>query len=163
MKIAIFSDTHDNIWKLDQALERMQDADQLIHCGDLCSPFVVKRIGEAAHSRPVHIVWGNNEGDIRLMCQIAAEYPSFHLHGAFADLELDGIRVGVTHYPEIARSLAVSRLYQLVCYGHDHVAHESQQGACRILNPGELMGLYGKTTFAFFDTQTGKIEFMEVN
>ena len=163
MKIAVFSDTHDNIWKLDQALECMQDADQLIHCGDLCSPFVVKRIGEAAHGRPVHIVWGNNEGDIRLMCKIATEYPSLYLHGDFADLELDGIKVGVTHYPEIARPLAVSGLYQLVCYGHDHVAHESRQGACRILNPGELMGLYGKTTFAFFDTRTEKVEFVEVN
>jgi len=46
MQLAILSDTHDNIWKLDTALILMADADVLIHCGDLCAPFVVKRLGE---------------------------------------------------------------------------------------------------------------------
>ena len=44
MKIAVFSDTHDNIWKLERALGLMKNADVLIHCGDLCSPFVMKRL-----------------------------------------------------------------------------------------------------------------------
>ena len=81
MKIAVFSDTHDNIWKLERALGLMEDADVLIHCGDLCSPFVMKRLGEAAQGRPLHVVWGNNEGDIRLICQIAGQYSGIQLHG----------------------------------------------------------------------------------
>ena len=162
MKIAIFSDTHDNIWKLDRALEKMGEASLLIHCGDLCSPFVVKRIGEAAGARPVHIVWGNNEGDVRLICQVAADFPTVQLHGELAELEVEGIKIAVNHYPEIARSLAASGQYELVCYGHDHRAHTEVKGKCSILNPGELMGLYGRTTFAFYDTQSRGVEFVDV-
>lgn len=162
MKIAVLSDTHDNIWKLERALLQMGEASLLIHCGDLCSPFVVNRIGEFSDGRPVHIVWGNNEGDIRLICQVVSEYPNIQLHGAFAEIEVEGIKIAVNHYPEIARLLATSGQYQLVCYGHDHTAHTEVKDDCIILNPGELMGLYGKTTFAFFDILTRKVEFIDV-
>ena len=162
MKIAILSDTHDNIWKLDSALRRVSNADVIIHCGDLCSPFVIKHLGDAAHSRPVHIVWGNNDGDGRLLCQVATQFSGIRLHGQLAELEIDGVRIGVKHYPEIARPLAASGFYDLVCYGHDHTAHESMVGNCILLNPGELLGLMGKTTFALFDTQTRIVEFQEV-
>ena len=162
MKIAIFSDTHDNIWKLERALGLMENADVLIHCGDLCSPFVIKQLGKAAHGRPVHVVWGNNEGDIRLICQIAEEYSNIQLHGELAELELDGLKLAVNHYPDIARSLANSVFYDLVCYGHDHTAYQGLIGDCILLNPGEIMGLKGKTTFAFVDTQSHQVEFVEV-
>ena len=158
----MLSDTHDNIWKLDSALNLVSDADALIHCGDLCSPFMMQRLGEAAAGRPVHVVWGNNEGDIRLLCQISSKYQGLHLHGALAVLEVGGLRVAVNHYPEIARPLAASGHYDVVCYGHDHIAHESQIGACTLLNPGELMGLHGKTTFAWYDTADRAVRFVEV-
>ena len=162
MKIAILSDTHDNIWKLDKALQMMDSADALIHCGDLCSPFVIKHLGEATKGRPVHIVWGNNDGDPLTICRISTQYNGIRLHGQFAELQLDGVRVAVNHYPEIARPLADSGHYDLVCYGHDHTAHESYNGQCILLNPGELMGLMGKTSFAWFDTQTRIVTFQEV-
>ena len=44
MKLAVLSDTHDNIPKLEAALRMMAEADAVLHCGDLCSPFVVERI-----------------------------------------------------------------------------------------------------------------------
>lgn len=162
MKIAVFSDTHDNIWKLERALGLMKNADVLIHCGDLCSPFVMKRLGEASKGRPVHVVWGNNEGDIQLICQIAEKYSNIQLHGELAELELDGFKLAINHYPDIARSLANSDFYDLVCYGHDHTAYQGLIGDCILLNPGEIMGLKGKTTFAFVDTQSRQIEFVEV-
>ena len=162
MKIAVFSDTHDNIWKLERALGLMKNADVLIHCGDLCSPFVMKRLGEASKGRPIHVVWGNNEGDIRLICQIAKKYSNIQLHGELAELELDGLKLAINHYPDIARSLANSDFYDLVCYGHDHTAYQGLIGDCILLNPGEIMGLKGKTTFAFVDTQSRQIEFVEV-
>jgi putative phosphoesterase len=163
MKLAIMSDSHDHIWRLDLALTLMADADRLIHCGDLCSPFMVKRIGEAARGRPVHIVWGNNDGDPRLICEVAAGYHNLHLHGQFAELEVGGLTVAVNHYPEIARPLAASGQYDLVCYGHDHAVHESRVGNCVLLNPGELMGMKGTSTFAWFDTVSRKIRFEEID
>ena len=45
MHIGVISDTHDNIWRLEQVLVQLQEVDLAIHCGDLCAPFMVKRLG----------------------------------------------------------------------------------------------------------------------
>jgi putative phosphoesterase len=163
MLIAVVSDSHDNIWKFDSALAQMNEVDALIHCGDLCSPFMVKKLGEALGGRPSHIVWGNNDGDVRLICQIASQYEQIFLHGDFAHLELDGLRIAVNHYPEIARGLAATGTYHLVCYGHDHTAHQSLVGDCVLLNPGELMGMYGESTYALFNTVSREVEIIGVS
>jgi putative phosphoesterase len=163
MRIAVLSDTHDNIWRLDEALDQMSSAHVLIHCGDLCSPFVIKHLGEAAGDRPVHIVWGNNEGDIKLICEVAFRYPSVELHGNLAELDLDGVRIAVNHYPEMARALASSGRYDLVCYGHTHEAYQEQLGDCILLNPGELMGMNGSPTFAWFDTSSGQVDMVNLD
>lgn len=163
MKIAIFSDSHDNIWKLEHALERTEDVDQFIHCGDLCSPFVVKQLGIAAQGRPIHIVWGNNDGDLFLINKVASGFQGIHLHGQVARITLDDVRVAVNHYPEIARSLAASGDFDLVCYGHDHTRNEERIGACQLVNPGEIMGMNGSATFALFDTDQKSLEFFKID
>lgn len=163
MKLAVISDTHDNIGKLDAALDMMTGADVVLHCGDLCSPFVVEHIANnLPETTPVHIIWGNNEGDIRMICAKAADHNNITLHGDFASLILGEQRVALTHYPDVARPLAASRHYQLVCYGHDHSAHHERVDDCILLNPGELLGLKGKTTFAWFETNTRTVQFVEV-
>jgi len=162
MKIAIISDTHDNIWKLQAALARMGAADLLIHCGDLCSPFMIRYLAEGFPGRPIHLVWGNNEGDPRMISEVAAAFPLVHLRGQLAQLEVEGVRIAVNHYPEIASPLAASGAFDLVCYGHDHTRHESRVGACILLNPGELLGMKGPSTFAWFDTGSRSIEFETV-
>lgn len=159
MKIAILSDTHDQIWQIDQALSQMSRADVIIHCGDLCSPFVIRHLAAGSGGRPVHVVWGNNDGDPRLITQVASAFPFVSLHGQFAELVLDGVRIAVNHYPEIARPLAHSGLYDLVCYGHDHTAHEERIGGCILLNPGEILGMKGPRTFAWFDTVLREVVF----
>lgn len=163
MRLAILSDTHDHLAVLRAALPRLAEADVVLHCGDLCSPFIVRHLAEGLGGRPVHIVWGNNEGDIRLMAQIAQEHPQVTLHGALAELDLGGLRVAVNHYPEIARRLAESGHYDLVCYGHDHRAHTEQVGTCVLLNPGEVMGLYGHRSFATFDTADRRVDFVALD
>jgi putative phosphoesterase len=113
----------------------------------------VKRLGEGLPGKPVHIVWGNNDGDPFLISKVASGFPEIQIHGHLAQLELEGVRVGVNHYPVIARDLARSGSYDLVCYGHDHTAHESMVGDCLLLNPGELMGMKGKSTLALVDLE----------
>jgi putative phosphoesterase len=141
----------------------MQDADVIIHCGDLCSPFIIKHLGRASAQRPMHIVWGNNEGDLQLICEVASLYPNITLHGNLAELKLAGTSIAVNHYPEIARALACSGNCDLVCFGHTHLAHEEQIDQCLLLNPGELMGMNGAATFAWFDTETRGVEFVQVD
>jgi hypothetical protein len=163
MNIAIISDTHDNIWKLEDAMPHLRSADAIIHCGDLCAPFMLKRLGEGLPEKPVHIVWGNNDGDPFLISKVASSFPEIQIHGQLAQLELDGVRIGVNHYPVIARDLARSGSYDLVCYGHDHTAHESMVGGCLLLNPGELMGLKGKSTLAIVELPGKEINWITLD
>ncbi len=89
----------------------------------------------------------------------AAEgYPGFQIYGEFAELELGGLRIAVNHYPEIGRGLAQSDQYDLVCYGHDHTAHDEIIGKTLLLNPGEIMGLFGTSSFVILDSETLKFE-----
>lgn len=151
MRIAICSDIHDNIWTLEKALPGMSDANALIFCGDFCAPFTLAQLA-GGFEGPVHAVLGNNDGDQRLLMQIASESANATLHGQFAELELDGVRIAVTHYPEIARGLAASDLYDVVCYGHDHTLHEERVGDTLLVNPGELMGRFGRSTYMLLET-----------
>jgi predicted phosphodiesterase len=77
-------------------------------------------------------------------------------------VELDERRVAVNHYPQIARGLAYSGNYHLVCYGHDHNAHEERIGECLFLNPGEVMGMKGRRTLAIVETSTMGVEWIDL-
>lgn len=162
MEIAVISDSHDHVWKLDEAMPYLRQADLTIHCGDLCSPFVIRRLGAGIGGRPIHIVWGNNDGDKVMIAQAAKEYPNTVLHGQMATLDLEGVTVAVNHYPEIARPLALSGLYSLVCYGHDHTAHEERLGSCLLLNPGEIMGLNGRSTLALVEIPSMSVRWIDL-
>ena len=162
MKILVMSDSHDNLWKLDAAAEPITRADVVIHCGDICSPFMVRRLGQLSDRRPVHIVWGNNDGDTYLLGQVAAGFSNVELHGALAEVEVDGLKVAANHYPAIARGLAKSGDYGLVCYGHDHALHEERLEECLLLNPGELMGMKGRSTVAMVETGERSVTWIDL-
>ena len=160
MKIAVLSDTHDNIWVLKDLLARLQ-ADALLFCGDFCAPFTLAQIAEG-FAGPVHVVFGNNDGDKLLMSQVASRFPHVTLHGDLAELELDGRKVVVSHYPQIGRALARSGVYDLVCYGHNHESTVEQVGPTVLVNPGEVMGRFGRSTYAVYDTVTAQAAIVEV-
>ncbi len=159
MKLAICSDIHDNLAALEQALQEMQAAgvEVLLFCGDFNAPFTLKAMAEG-FAGPVHVVWGNNDGDQWLMTELVHQVGNVHLHGVFAELDLEGYRVALVHYPALARALAHSNLYDLVCYGHDHEAHQERVGQTLLVNPGELMGRLGPPRYAIVDAVTGEVE-----
>ena len=158
MHIAIVSDIHDHRRHLGQALAQVSDADALICCGDLCSPFIVVQFGEG-FAGPIHVVFGNNDGDLFRITQQASRFDQMTLHGEFAELTLGGKRIAVNHFPEIAAALAASDRYDLVCYGHDHRHVITTVGATLLVNPGEVYGgLTGSATYAVYDTATGRAE-----
>ena len=163
MKVAILSDAHDNIWKLGDLLEDVgrSGAGVLLFCGDLCAPFTLKQIGEG-FGGPVHVVQGNNDGDVLYLTRIANGLDNVTWHGSFAYLEFDGRKVAINHYPQIARDQALCGQYELVCYGHDHTANVESLGKTLLVNPGEVMGRFGKSTYAVYDTTSGCAELCEV-
>ncbi len=164
MKLALISDTHDHVHNLQRALPALQQADAILHCGDICSPFTLKRLAEGVQGKPVHVVWGNNDGDRRMLAVIAAQAGNVILHGEFADFEIEGFRIAMSHYPEVARAVAASQQHDLVCYGHDHQAFEGRVGATLLVNPGELAGvLTGRATWVLLDTAQRTILWHEVD
>jgi uncharacterized protein len=162
MLIAVLSDIHDNLWNLRLAIGHASSADVLICCGDLCSPFVMDQL--AKFPGPVHIVFGNNDADLfRITRKSSARV---QVHGEFLEMELDGKRIAVNHFDDIARPLALSGQYDLVCYGHNHVFRVLRLGGTTVVNPGPVMGAKfpgGQwedvtPTYATYDTATGAVE-----
>jgi putative phosphoesterase len=151
MLIAVCSDIHDNIWKLEAALPRLNQAEVLIFCGDFCAPFTLTQLAEGFKG-PVHVVFGNNDGDPRLLVREAQKAGNVELHGQFGVIEVGDLSIAFNHYPDISRALAHSGLYDVVCYGHDHTLHEEHIGDTLFVNPGEIMGRFGRSTFMLIDT-----------
>lgn len=162
-KIALFSDSHDNIWMLEIALKQVQalGADVLLHCGDLCAPFIVKQLAES-FSGPIHLVFGNNDGDGRLIQVVGSNFPNVTHHGIYAELEVGERKIAAIHYPEPALRIAQSGQFDLVAYGHDHIKHHEIIGPTRFVNPGEIMGKDHAPTWGLYDTETHVFEWVEV-
>jgi uncharacterized protein len=168
MKIAIISDIHDNVWNLGPALETIKDSETLICCGDLCSPFIVDLMADGFHNQ-IHIVFGNNDGDQYRITNNAIKYDGrVIIHGEFAELKLDGKRFAVNHYPDIARSIAESEDYDVVCYGHNHVYKVEKVNETLLINPGAIMGYDGvskkdiPSTFVVYETESDECKGYEV-
>lgn len=141
MRIAIVSDIHDHVDNLARVLPHLADCGALLCLGDLCSPFVVPLLAEGFPG-PIHLVFGNNDGDLHRITRQAAAFPQVSLHGEFAVLELAGRRLALTHFPAVARALDPGA-FDLIAYGHDHAfalpPPPEGTGALRV-NPGTLMG-----------------------
>lgn len=138
MRIAIISDIHDNLWNLSEALNAIKDADALICCGDLCSPFVVDELTK--FNKDIHIVFGNNDADLYRITAKALKRPNCSVHGELFQAALDGKRFAVNHFDYLARPMAKSGDYDVVCLGHNHELEISHEGSCLLINPGPIMG-----------------------
>jgi uncharacterized protein len=164
MKIAILSDIHDNIWNVAAAKSALLESDAMICCGDLCSPFIVGMLAEGYEGREIHIVFGNNDGDLFRITQNASKFPNVHLHGAFfANKEpMGGKYFAVNHYPDIALPIAQAGRHDVVCYGHDHAFKIASEGDTLTINSGTLMGYNPvkkqivPATFVIYDTDTNQ-------
>ena len=163
MLVAVMSDSHDNIWNLRKAVEivRTSDVRLLIHCGDFIAPFMLKELDEAGI--PVHGVFGNNDGDQYTLTKMATGLlNNITLHGLYGTVDAEGFNIGFTHYAELGAGLVSAGDCHLVCFGHTHVHEIKKDGDVTLLNPGEVMGKEGSPGFCYVDTNTGKIERVEL-
>jgi hypothetical protein len=162
MRVAVLSDIHDNLWNLAAAIEHVSaTAERLICCGDLCSPFVMDVL--ARFPGPVDIVFGNNDADLFRITRKSTE--RVRVHGEFFETELDGKKIAVNHFDYLARPIAASGLYDIVCCGHNHEFNVALVGRTLAINPGPIMGARfpGKwvdvlPTFVVLDTGDGNVE-----
>ena len=169
MRIAILSDIHDNLWNLALAIEGTRTADVLLCCGDLCSPFVIDEL--ARFDGPVHAVFGNNDADLYRITSKALKSSKVQVHGELYEASFDQRRFAMNHFDYLARPMAKSGDYDVVCFGHNHEFEISQQGSTLLINPGPIMGAKfssGKweetaPTFVIYETGSNAVEAYRVN
>jgi putative phosphoesterase len=183
--LAVISDSHDNLATTQKALAwlNQQKIGLLIHCGDVCSPAMLKEISRWFHGQ-IHLVFGNVDpvksgaelkkeitknrfsgitsdrshgasGDQNLLSNII-------FHGEFGELTINDKKIAFCHKPEPAKTAAQTGKYDLVFYGHTHQPGEEKidagRGVCRLVNPGTLAGIFSKATFAIYDSEINKLE-----
>lgn len=157
VKICIVSDSHDRASPLLQAVQaaRHAGAQAVLHCGDVIGGHTLRPLLD--EGLPVHVVHGNNIGDTLAMVRLDQRSGGqIRYHGAEAQLELGGRRIFITHYPHLARGMACTGDYDLVCCGHSHQASVLQQANIRsgqtwLVDPGTVAGIGAPSTWILGD------------
>lgn len=157
MKIALMTDSHDNLTVLHKAVEwcNTNQIDYVLHAGDLVAPFVHRALKKL--NMPITIVFGNNDGERHGLAVIFKD----KIFTPPYDIVLDGKKISMLHEPEPMDDLALDD-YDLILYGHTH-AVDIREGKPIIVNPGELGGwLTGRSTFAVWDTQSEDLQLIDI-
>lgn len=163
MLIGVLSDSHDQIANLRDAIDYCNENDisKIIHCGDLISPFMLNQL--ARFHGEIHLIYGNNVGDLHLISQLCeTKFPNITHHGPMGTLTVGSCTIGFHHYPEVARGLAATEEYKVVCCGHNHKYNTEQIGTTLLVNPGDLLGKDICPCFSVLDTETLKVDKVEV-
>lgn len=140
MNLGVVSDTHDNLAAASAAADLFEerDVDAVLHCGDFISPPLLA----AFDDRPFafHGVLGNNDGELDgLERTIDGLSGGGTLHGRYATVEFDGVRVRMLHGDqgiEAVEEEARSGDVDYVLYGHFHAADRREVDGTTVLNPG---------------------------
>ncbi len=145
MHLAVISDTHGDLEQTRIAVKMLAslDVDRILHCGDIGT----KAIVELFAPWPTDFVMGNCDWD-RSMLASAIQEAGQTFHGHFGDLEIEGKRIALLHSDNRQKFHDVlhSNAWDLVCYGHSHVAAIDRFGPLQnpphsstlALNPGAI-------------------------
>jgi putative phosphoesterase len=163
MKICLVSDSHDHRRLLASAVTEAKrlGAEVVLHCGDVVAPSTLHAITKLG--LPIHVIHGNNTGDLFHLSRIAAESKGqITYYGQDAALTLAGRRIFLVHYPHYAKAMAATGDYDLVCNGHEHKARieeitNMKGGTTLRLDPGTVAGIGAKPTYILGDLE--KMEF----
>jgi putative phosphoesterase len=152
MKIAIISDTHDNLENLKKFFEfsKKKKIETLIHCGDVCNGETLEEIEK--NFKEIYLSLGNAD-IVESLFKSAKKAKFFEKEGK---IEIDNLKIGFCH----AFKLKEKNLkdFDFYFFGHTHRPFLKKEGNCILANPGNLAGLSFKATFAILDTKTKKLE-----
>jgi uncharacterized protein len=131
VRVIVLADTHSpRRWRScpPAVAAQLQDADLILHAGDVCT---AATLDELAGYAPVRAVRGNNDG------------PDVAAWGAPDTLGLDlaGLTVAMLHDsgPAPGRPARMRRRFpgaDLVVFGHSHIPLDHTENGQRIFNPG---------------------------
>lgn len=142
--LGIISDTHGllNETVLAVQLFREHDVQTVIHCGDMGSSAVIR----AFQGIETHFVLGNMDGESESL-RLAAEETGNQLHGWFGSIERSSKRIAFLHghlSTQFEQELENGN-WDLMCFGHTHVASLQMHGSTLLLNPGAFTRVFRPT------------------
>ena len=165
MKIAICSDSHDNLTNISKFLFycNNNDVEKIIHCGDWCAPSILKFFRKN-FAEQICGVYGNVHADDETMQKFAKDLNiKLQANKLETEIELNKnkiLKCYVTHYPDVAKEKAELNKYDFIFYGHNHRPWIEKINKTYLVNPGTLAGMFNRATFAIYNTKTKKMELL---
>ena len=172
MKIAVFSDVHDNLVRWLEAVEiiKTEKVKIGICCGDIGELQTLETVAQSF--KTLYLALGNL--DFKLKHILDSRLRGNDKEGVkdsiglfpenvratpdFGEVELRGRKIAFAHNHYLGRQLAKSGKYDVVFYGHTHTPWEEKIGNTVLLNPGEISGQFGRASFAIYDLKKMKAE-----
>jgi len=154
MKIAIISDTHDNLENLKKFFNfsKTQKIEILIHCGDVCTGKTLREIEK--NFKGIFLSFGN--ADLREdLKKVAKKTKIFKEKGG---IEIENLKIGFCHLFDLKEMDKELEKFDFFFFGHTHWPFLKKIKNCILANPGNLAGLYYKATFAILETETKKLK-----
>ncbi|MGC9134862.1 metallophosphoesterase [Caldisphaera sp.] len=170
MILGVISDSHDNIKNLEKVVNQLIkfNIDALIHLGDIISPFTLKFLGEKLKNKKIYAIYGNNDGD-KLYLKRTADIYKIQIEEQPIILNLDGHSLFMFHgfgdldkTLAIANSLAKSKVYSSIIFGHIHKPHLNYVNGVLILSPGEVAGIFNNPSFAIINVPSFSAKILQV-
>lgn len=162
MKIAIISDTHDNLANLEKLLvivER-EKIGSIIHCGDVTTPETLEWLVEKFKGE-IKLSCGNAEIRREEFAEVAKRHSNLEIFAEVGEWELEfkgeRAKVAFIHRPDKTEEMAQTKHYPFVFYGHTHKPWINQIGSVLVANPGTLGGVFTAPTYATLDTATSQL------
>jgi len=171
MKIAIVTDTHDNSATTKKAVDwiKKNKIKTIIHCGDVFKPEIIKEISKNFKGKIYTVISPADASFSKVPFDSFKKIPRVKIYEEFGELKIGGNpegkqasygarKIAFCHFPEIAKELVRRQKYDIVFYGHTHKPWLKKIGKTRLVNPGNIAGMFYKSTFATYDTKTDKLE-----
>lgn len=155
MKILVISDIHENFDNLVKIFQETADKEieQILCLWDLINNWIAKVI--TSHNIPVHLIWWNNDWEVVNVTKTFLSSWNTVADTVFDFVEFWWRKIFLTHYSNIAKSMAKSGDYDAVFYWHNHIMHEEVINDCYVLNPWEV-GAHKQwiSSYAIYDTDS---------
>ena len=148
-KILIFSDTHGDITRCLDIIEKADSVSAIFHAGDYTGD--AEDLESIYPNIPIYYVKGNND--------YFSKTPSHML------VTIDGVKIFITHGHEqnvkyeyefmTLRKAAEKYDPDLIIFGHTHIPYTDYKGKATLLNPGSIRYT---GTYAEAEIENGKLK-----
>ena len=159
MKIGVFSDSHDNVNMIKEAVDlfNAEGVELVIHAGDFIAPFAVAAMS-GLNCKVIGVFGNNDRSEVGL--QEVCEENNFKFQEPPLSLKLDKKLVVVFHEPDlIDKYIKDHKEVDIIIHGHTHRYREETIEDTIYFNPGESAGfLEGKSALGLINTKNLTIE-----